>query len=346
MYEDQTYDYILKRMLESVPDNVDKREGSIIYDALAPSAIELAQMYEELDSVLKLGFAGTSTGEFLALRAKEMGVIRREPTKAKRKGLFYGENDQPIDVVMGSRFSISNVHYVVIEKQEVGEFILECEISGEIGNQSFGTLLPMDYIEGLVRAELSDVLVPGTDEEDDESLTKRYQDKVSKPRTSGNVNDYYEWATSVKGVGDARIISLWNGRGTVKIIIVDSTYSPASDELVSNVQEYLESIIPIGHTITVESAETVPINVSATLTLQDGSDVGSVKSITEESISTYLRSISFRENLVRISKVGAILLTTEYVVDHENLTINSSTQNIQLSDTQIPVLGTVTINEI
>ena len=38
-----TFDYIMNRMLESVRDTVDKREGSIIYDALAPAAAELVK---------------------------------------------------------------------------------------------------------------------------------------------------------------------------------------------------------------------------------------------------------------------------------------------------------------
>ena len=41
MYEDITYEVILKRMLDRIPSTMDKREGSIIYDALAPAAIEL-----------------------------------------------------------------------------------------------------------------------------------------------------------------------------------------------------------------------------------------------------------------------------------------------------------------
>lgn len=49
MYEEVTYEEILERMLERVPDDMDKREGSLIYDALAPAAIELQIMYIELD---------------------------------------------------------------------------------------------------------------------------------------------------------------------------------------------------------------------------------------------------------------------------------------------------------
>ena len=50
--DEMTFDYIMNRMLESVPDTVDKREGSIIYDALSPAAAELAKAYMELDVVM------------------------------------------------------------------------------------------------------------------------------------------------------------------------------------------------------------------------------------------------------------------------------------------------------
>ena len=71
MYEQMEYRYILSRMLERVPDIMDKREGSVIYDALAPAAAELANMYIELDSVLNQTFADTATGRYLDLRCAE-----------------------------------------------------------------------------------------------------------------------------------------------------------------------------------------------------------------------------------------------------------------------------------
>ena len=44
----QTYKEILQGMLDKVPGNVDKREGSIIYDALAPCAYFLMQQQFQL----------------------------------------------------------------------------------------------------------------------------------------------------------------------------------------------------------------------------------------------------------------------------------------------------------
>ena len=49
MYENQTFNTIMQRMLNNVSDDIDKREGSIIYTALAPLALELETYYEALD---------------------------------------------------------------------------------------------------------------------------------------------------------------------------------------------------------------------------------------------------------------------------------------------------------
>ena len=39
----RTYEEILRGMLDRAPEDIDKREGSVIYDALAPTAYFLAQ---------------------------------------------------------------------------------------------------------------------------------------------------------------------------------------------------------------------------------------------------------------------------------------------------------------
>ena len=70
MFQDISYKSILKRMLDRIPNNFDKREGSIIYDALAPCAMELMNMYISLNTVLKETFGDTASRDFLILRDK------------------------------------------------------------------------------------------------------------------------------------------------------------------------------------------------------------------------------------------------------------------------------------
>ena len=40
----KTYSYFMKKALDLVESEIDKRQGSIIYDALAPSMATLAQL--------------------------------------------------------------------------------------------------------------------------------------------------------------------------------------------------------------------------------------------------------------------------------------------------------------
>ena len=65
---DVTFNEILERMLSRVPNSFDKREGSIIYDALAPAALELQRVYIELNSILSDAYGDTASREYLILR--------------------------------------------------------------------------------------------------------------------------------------------------------------------------------------------------------------------------------------------------------------------------------------
>ena len=70
----------------------------------------------------------------------------------------------------------------------------------------------------------------GFDEETDAELLERLLFKVRQPATSGNKNHYIIWATNVDGVGGVKVLPLWNGNGTVKVIITDAENEIASED--------------------------------------------------------------------------------------------------------------------
>ena len=341
MYEDQTYEAILSRMLDRVPVDLDKREGSIIYDALSPAAAELAQAYAELEVNLRLFSAQTSSGDYLELRTADYGVTRKPATKAQRMGQFFGQNDLPLDVALGSRFSIEQVNYRTIQRISTGQYVLECEIAGSIGNQKTGTLLPINYINGLVRAELIDILVPGADTETDDNLRQRYLQRVRQPATSGNAAQYRQWALEVSGVGDAKVFPLWAGSGSVKLVIVDAGKQPATSILVDAVSDYIETVRPIGAAVTVVSAAAKEISVSAVVTLAAGYVIQGVTDAFRAALGSYLQDTAFTSTYISYAKVGTILLSTPGVLDYTNLTVNGGGVNVALADEEIPVLETV-----
>ena len=77
-----TYEELLQAMLDRVPSNVDKREGSIIYDALAPCAYFLAQQNFQLENYLDLVFPDTAVGEYLDRAVAAFGVTRKPASAA------------------------------------------------------------------------------------------------------------------------------------------------------------------------------------------------------------------------------------------------------------------------
>jgi uncharacterized phage protein gp47/JayE len=345
MYESQTFETILQRMLDRIPATIDKREGSIIYDALAPAAAELAQAYIELDVILTETFADTSNGEFLARRAAERGVNRKPATKAVRLGLFTDSSEAAFDPPIGSRFSGDDLNYVVVEKITDGQFKLECETAGEVGNSYVGTLLPIGYIPELATATLTDILVPGANEESDESLRERYFEEIINQAIDGNIAQYRKWANEYAGIGRAKVFPLWDGPNTVKVSILDAENQVASAGLISDFQEYLDpgaeglgnGVAPIGAKVTVTTATGVNINVSAEIVLAEGySEVNGV----DEALTAYLKEIAYAKNTVSYISIGAAILDVPAVDQVRNLQVNGTTTDIVLTAEQIPILGT------
>ncbi len=354
MFEDMTYQNIMARMLDRIPDNLDKREGSIIWDALSPAALELELGYIFLEYILDESFADTADLEYLIRRCAERGITREAATSAVIKGEF---TPTSIDVT-GQRFNLNKLNYTVTSADEdnPGTYYLTCEDTGTQGNQT-GTLVPIDYIEGLETASATEISIPGEDDEDVETLRTRYFSSISTKAYGGNKQDYLDKTNSLDGVGATKVIPLWNGAGTVKILILDTTYGHASSALIDSVQNELDptqdgtgyGLAPIGHVVTVDTPAETTINVTTTIDFDDGYTWESCQTAIEAAIESYLAGL--RENwasstsiTVRISQIESKLLHVEGVLDVTGTTINGSAANLIISDNGIPVLGTVTSN--
>lgn len=205
MYE-VTYREILERMLNRVSDKFDKREGSVIFDTHSPTALELEILYVELNRMIAEGYGDTASREYLILRCKERGIIPYPATYAVLKGTF---TPATVDVI-GKRFNLGSLNYVVTEKIADGEYRVQCETPGTVGNQYFGQLIPIEYVEGLETATLTEVLIPGEDEEDTEDLRTRYFNSFDEKAFGGNVRDYIEKTNAIPGVGSTKVTRVWN----------------------------------------------------------------------------------------------------------------------------------------
>lgn len=282
MYENITYEMLLERMLSRVPDKFDKREGSVIWDTHSPTAIELQILYLELDVILREVYGDTASREFLILRCRERGIAPYEATKAVLKGVF---TPAGIDMT-GRRLNIGDVNYIVRERITDGEYQVECETAGKIGNQFFGAMVPIEYIQGLQTAELTEVLIPGEDEEETEDLRKRYFKSFDEKAFGGNVADYLEKTNAIPGVGKTKVTRVWNADISPSDMIpqksVEEWYHSVKETLSEEVGSWLGSVfcaakekkLTTGGTVllTIIDSEFGPASDALVQTVQDTMD--------------------------------------------------------------------------
>ncbi len=347
-------------MLEKVQGGLDKREGSIIYNALAPAAMEVARMYSDMDRFLEYTFASPNMpDEFLDLRVAEEGLKRGVATYAIKRGYFYDQDNNLIDIPIGSRFSIDDFNFITVEKISTGTYKMRCESIGIEGNFIAGQLIPIDYIEGLSTASLGEIIIPGQEIEDNESLFNRYIEHLNEKPFGGNIADYKINTRAIEGVGAVKIFPIWNGGGTVKIVFLDSSYNVPTKELIDLVQTTLDpipnngkglGIAPVGHVVTVKGAEDIEITIDTKLVLRRDVTIGQVQEDIEGVIKDYLLSLrkqwSEEENtIVRISQIEARILNVEGVADIHTTKVNGKEENLTLGLDEVPILKEVVLNE-
>ena len=175
---------ILKRCMSRISDSMDKREGSVIYDALMPACMELEALYFELDV-----------------------------------------------------FTINKLRFIVIsdceEKGSLFEADLRAEKPGTEYNLQSGNLSSLyGYYEV---ARIKELLKPARDDETVEEFRERYFKEVRRKNFGGNIEDYERWTLALDGVGAVKVFPIWQGGGTVKVVISGSDgLSPSSKLIDSN----------------------------------------------------------------------------------------------------------------
>ncbi|MBP2635563.1 MAG: phage tail protein [Firmicutes bacterium] len=361
MYEAQTEEVIFARMMKSVSSSFDKREGAIIYDSCMPTAIEVMLLYAMADFFLKNTFGDTAERAWLIERAKERGLSPDLATYAKVKGSFTPGN---LNIPIGTRFSYDDVNYAVTEKISDGVYFLLCETAGIVGNKPEGQIIPIDYVAGLQTASLSEVTVPGENEEATEVFRSRYFASFNSQAYGGNIADYREKVNKIQGVGGVKVYPVWQGGGTVRLAFMTTEYKVPSVDFISEVQTLVDPIpnqgkglgvAPIGHIVTVLGVMDSQINIGLHLTFSTGT-YDDYKTDVEAIIDTYFDELNKNwqstqvaeiDNysntglVVRISQIESRLLNIEGIVDIQHTTLNSVEENLILGVDELAVRGVI-----
>lgn len=359
-YTAKSTDEILEEMLSNIPDDYIKSVGTFTHDLIKTYALEGAELEKKLSEIWDFFDIHRLTGEELDKRVFQLqGLTRKAATYSIGELTVNGTGT----ITIGDIFeTVNGVQFKSLETKSIvntGIVKIQAIISGDVSNVGAKTITQMPVtIQGIKSCINEKATYDGFNSETDESLLSRYDIKVQMPATSGNVYHYMQWAREVAGVGDSKIFPLWNGKNTVKTVIINDLKQVASSELVKKVQEYIDpkgeddstwgcgyGEAPIGAYCTVISASAKTINIEVTLTKEENVDSEVLKERINQSVTSFLQSVAFKKNYVSYSLISNTILETPGVIEWSSLTINNGTNNIQIGDEEVAILGEVTIHE-
>ena len=348
MFEDRTHENLKNEILNSYNLDIAKNEGAFLNEIASGSALAHASIYSVLEKLLNIAFIKDSYGDSLDKRVKEFGIERKEGAQAVGMVKFYGQigvevGSGVIIIANGNRYEVLDNQNGRIESEDGVElYIRSLEVGADKNLLTDNLFILGTTLSGIERIESVSSITGGTNPESDDELKERFFYIQAHKGTSGNVDDYINWALQVDGVKNVKVIPLWNGNGTVKVIVMTKNNRNVSPEVVEATKEYIESKRPIGANVTVTTPRVLDIQISAKVEHEKYVDLDSIKAQFRDYVDEYLVNAVSE---ITYTKIAGILSKIDGVIDYFNLTINNGTRNIKLVTDQVGSVGTITLTE-
>lgn len=176
---------LIDRMLASTDDTFDKREGSVIYDAISSVGVVVYDLlHDYFPRVYNAARLTTATGDDLDDWAAAFGLTRDAATYTYWNLSITNENGAVGDMEVGERL-------VAHDDDSVWYYVGgSIAVSAELGEQDiFGIAEPDNEYENITRVEFTTVSQEGHDEESDASLRRRIMRELQGAK-GGNMNNY------------------------------------------------------------------------------------------------------------------------------------------------------------
>ena len=319
-----------KLILDMAPEDVDKSEGSFMYDAVTPIALFVSEMLGQMKLVLEQSFIGTATGTNLDTLAATMPRLYRQQAIAEKLMLRLTPYTSEI------RSNIINNQSTLQFSNSAGEvYKLDTEQTDWITNDATNIYLrvyktvtgrgssisgqamePSPAISGLSKCVIHEVTSGGGDEESDDHFRVRIWASMSSPFL-GSVADYQrkifsEFPLSANGfnVENCFIIPRGSRSGYICVIPAkrgaDGSVEHCTSGELTSLQDYLDKrinkiggygmgVAPIGHVVRVRDFSEYKLYQKVTVTIAKGrsNEVNSetVSSQVKEATNSYLRSV-------------------------------------------------------
>lgn len=355
MYDEKTFENIMADMMEEVEgEDIDKSEGSLIWNAVAKMALQLEEAYEAIADTYENLMVDTMDLDHLVAFGSEIGIPIVEATPA----IFKAQTNCEFELGDVFEHTEQDLSYTITDVIDEEEHIyrLESDDPGAEANKYLGDIEPEEYKEEFETGELLELLVEGTEEEEEELYRERLINSWGTRAFAGNRAYYIEEISELDGVGAVKCERVSSSQTTVMITILNSSYGAPSQTLIDEIQEQVDpttspgegnGIAPIGARVTITGASERTIAIEGTLVLADGIQYEDIKSALNAAVDTYFTELAeawqkTNGQIVRTSLIETKLIAVEGVEDITSITLDGLADNVNLTAYEIAKRGETT----
>ena len=327
--ESMDFTTLRKLILDMAPEDVDKSEGSFMYDAVTPIALFVSEIFSQMKLILEQSFIGTANGGNLDNLAATMPRIYRYQATAERLMLRLSPSSAQTIAYLQQNYTTlgfsnaSGETFKIDDEQEwltfdAGNIYIRVvkTVTGKGSSVVGEAMEPSPAISGLEVCKVHEITSGGTDEEDDDHFRVRVWASMASPFL-GSVADYQrkifaEFPASTNGFNVENCFIIPRGSRSGYICVIPSKLGDNGevehctsgelqslqdylDKRIDNVGGYGMGVAPIGHVVKVRDFTDYNLHMKFTVTVSNGQsaklDINSVREQAVAATNTYLRQI-------------------------------------------------------
>jgi hypothetical protein len=272
----------MDRALAEVPNTIDKRVGSVIYDALAPAIMLLAEGYAKLSTYVVDSLVTTATGEALDDHGRVYGVSRVVDTPSEFT-LTIGNiaDNEVLEDLVGELYQDTDLGmtYIITEYISGAQYKAATERTGVSS-----ALIPTNPVgvdsEHTVQYVVLDKY--GSDYESDDDYRDRIINRIIHPITIGSIGSIKETIQGFLKSGYSRVYAPdLPTNFSIDIYCVDNNLLPLTATSKNILKELLKDRIAPGFVLNIydPNIKSFELEIKATATGPIGSYISNIRTI-------------------------------------------------------------------
>jgi uncharacterized phage protein gp47/JayE len=306
--------------------------GSVFGDLEIPAAVELDQLYDFGEVVVRAVIPSTASGTWLDDWAESLGLERRDEAAAGGIVTFTGAPGSPITA--GQQVTTTAVGpdgdpiaFQVVAGDTIGgggsiDLEVSALVEGSAGNVAAGSItIPSPSIAGVTAITNALPMTGGADVEDDELLSDRVDRALTGDVGAGTISDYERWLGERPGIGFVTVRPVARGPGTVDVYITDLDNNPMPPDAVAAAQEDIDPTprghglgrAPINADVLILTPDAFATTIVAVIQHETGYSLDgaaatrATRAAIEAAIGRYIDSLGVGDDIVRNKLIGAIV---------------------------------------